>query len=78
MLDTINMERKGVPAAAIGVEKLAMTTGIGMARAQGFPHLRIAMLAHTMGIMVGHHDSTFIDMQAKQLTEQVERILLKA
>lgn len=76
VLDIINIERRGISAAAIGVEKLVLTTGMGMARAQGFPNLRVAMLTHSMGIMVGHHDPDAVDKWAQQAAGHVESILL--
>lgn len=36
---------------SIGVEKLVMTTGKGMARALGVPDYSIAVLSHDMGVL---------------------------
>ena len=38
------MERLGIPAAAIGVEKLMNWAGRGMAKVQGFPEFPLAIL----------------------------------
>ena len=35
MLDAITLERRGIPAAAVGVQKLVETTGRGMGRGHG-------------------------------------------
>lgn len=79
MLDTIAMERRGIPAAIIGAEKLVTTTGRGMARAQGFPDLDMAVLVQPQGIMTsGSDDAAQIADLVSQAVPQVERILLGA
>ena len=49
MLDAISLERRGIPAAAIGVKKLVETTGRGMCRAQGIPDYPMAVIDHATG-----------------------------
>lgn len=44
VLDAIMMERRGVPATAVGTERLAETTGRGMARFHGVPRFPIAII----------------------------------
>ncbi len=76
MLDALTMERAGIPAAAIGVEKLVMTTGRGMARAQGIPDYPIAVVSHDMGAMADMHDDGEVQKMAAAAAPQVEAILL--
>lgn len=76
VLDSIFIERRGKPAAAVGVTKLAMTTGKGMARSQGFPDFPIAMIDHPKGALEGLHEAKEVDKLAKQAVIQVENILL--
>jgi len=76
VLDAITMERRGIPSAPIGTEKLANTTGRGMARIQGVPDFPIVTLAHEGGNMTGMRDLEEIDKMARQAAPQVERILL--
>ena len=52
-----------------------MTTGRGMARAQGFPDLAIAAIEHISGSLEGVHDPKEIDRMAQQAAGQVETIL---
>lgn len=51
MLDALTMERRGIPAAVIAAEKLAMTTGQAMARMQGFPDYPIVTIPSDMGVL---------------------------
>jgi hypothetical protein len=44
VLDAIEMERRGVPAVGVGTERLAETTGRGMARFHGVPDFPIAII----------------------------------
>jgi hypothetical protein len=44
VLDAIVMERHGVPSVALGTERLASTTGKGMARFHGLPDFPIVMI----------------------------------
>ncbi len=75
MLDAVTIERRGLPTATVGVDKLVMTTGRGMARAQGFPDLAIAAIEHISGSLEGVHDPKEIDRMAQQAAGQVEKIL---
>lgn len=76
VLDAITMERRGIPSAPVGTEKLAMTTGRGMARIQGVPGFPIVSLTHDGGNMTGWRDLEEIEKMAQQAAPQVERILL--
>lgn len=76
VLDAITMERRGIPAAAIGTEMLAATTGRGMARIQGVPDFPIVSLVVTGGNMTGLRDQVEIEKLARQVAPQVERVLL--
>ena len=76
MLDALTMEKAGIPAAAIGVEKLVMTTGRGMARAQGIPDYPIAVVSHDMGAMADMHGDDEVQTMAAAAAPQVEAILL--
>ena len=76
MLDAITLERRGVPAAAIGVRKLVETTGRGMCRAQGVPDYPIAVIDHPTGSLASLNDTGAISRFAAQIAEQVERILI--
>ena len=44
MVDALTFEKRGIPAATIASEKLAVTTGRGMARAHGVPDYPIAIV----------------------------------
>ncbi len=63
-----------MPTALVAVEKLARTTGRGMARAQGMPDLPIAVVEHSGGIVT----QAGADLEAfvVRATDQIERILL--
>jgi|TARA_B100000315_G_scaffold194160_1_gene184775 hypothetical protein len=76
VLDALTMEKAGIPAAAIGVEKLVMTTGRGMARAQGIPDYPIAVVSHDMGAMADMHGDDEVMTMAAAAAHQVEAILL--
>ncbi len=75
MLDTINLERKGIPAAVVGHDKLFATTGKGMARAQGYPSLEFAMFAYSHSEWGGAATGEELKARAALLAPQVERIL---
>lgn len=75
MLDAITLERRGVPAAAVGVEKLVETTGRGMCRAQGVPDYPIASIAHPTGSLASVTDAETLSRFAAAIADQVERIL---
>ena len=75
MLDAITLERRGVPAAAVGVRKLVETTGRGMCRAQGIPDYPIATIDHATGSLVSLNDAGTVSRFAAEIAEQVDRIL---
>ncbi len=70
------MEKAGIPAASIGVEKLVKTTGRGMARAQGIPDYPIAVISHSMGPLSDLKDDHDIQVLALAAAPQVEAILI--
>ena len=72
MLDAVNFERRGIPAAVVGQDKTLGTTGKGMAIAQGYPNLRFAVIPY------GHTAASpeeEIMQHARDAARQVERIL---
>ena len=75
MLDAITLERRGIPAAAVGVQKLVETTGRGMCRAQGLPEYPIATVAHETGSLASVNDAETLSRYAAVIADQVERIL---
>lgn len=75
MLDTINLERKGIPAAVVGQDKLFNTTGKGMARAQGYPSLNFAVIPYAHSEWGGAATEEELKARAAVLAPQVERIL---
>ena len=74
--DAITVDRRGMPAVAIGIEKLVNTTGRGMARAQGVPDYPIATVGHELGIIEDLKNDDEIDAIARSLVDQVEAMLL--
>ena len=76
MADAITLERRGLPAAALGVEKLVNTTGRAMARAQGAPDYPIAAIPHDLGVVEDLRDDEEVSVLAKTVLDQVEAILL--
>jgi hypothetical protein len=74
--DAITLERRGMPAAAVGVEKLVNTTGRAMARAQGAPDYPIAIIPHELGVVEDLRDDEEVNLLAKTVLDQVEAILL--
>jgi len=74
--DAITLERRGMPAAAVGVEKLVSTTGRAMARAQGAPDYPIAVIPHELGVVEDLRDDEEVSLLAKTVLDQVEAILL--
>ncbi|MCH8893606.1 MAG: hypothetical protein J4N75_08000 [Chloroflexi bacterium] len=75
MLDALLMEKAGIPAVSIGVEKLVKTTGRGMARAQGIPDYPIAVISHSMGPLADLKDEDDVRVLALAAAPQVEAIL---
>ena len=70
------MEKAGIPAVSIGVEKLVKTTGRGMARAQGIPDYPIAVISHPMGPLADLKDDHDVQVLAMAAAPQVEAILI--
>lgn len=75
MLDTINLERKGAPAAVVGQDKLFNTTGRAMARAQGYASLNFAVYPYSHSEWGGAATDEELKARAAVLAPQVERIL---
>jgi hypothetical protein len=74
--DAITLERRGMPAAAVGVEKLVSTTGRAMAKAQGAPDYPIAVIPHELGVVEDLRGDEEVSLLAKTVLDQVEAILL--
>jgi hypothetical protein len=49
VLDAVTLEKAGMPTVVVAVEKLANTTGTGMARAQGYTDLPIVPVDYAFG-----------------------------
>ncbi len=60
----------------VGVEKFVMTTGRAMARAHGYPNLRVAAVSHEIGVLAGYHDPEGLNRLAQQAAPQLADILL--
>jgi len=75
VLDAITLERRGVPAAAVGVRKLVETTGRGMCRAQGIPDYPIAPIDHATGSLASLNDAATASRFAAEVADQVDQIL---
>lgn len=75
MLDALIMEKAGIPAACIGIEKLVNTTGRGMARAQGIPEYPIAVISHSMGPLADLKSDEDVLELASSAADQVLSIL---
>ncbi|RMF94181.1 MAG: hypothetical protein D6736_00550 [Nitrospinota bacterium] len=75
MLDAVNLERRGIPAAVVGLDKLVQTTGRGMARAQGYPGMRFAVIPYATSDWGGAAQEEELRAKAQAAAPQVERIL---
>jgi len=75
VLDTINLERKGIPAVVVGQDRLVNTTGKAMARAQGYPSLNFAVFPYIHSEYGGTATEAEHKARAAELAPQVERIL---
>lgn len=75
MLDTISLERKGLPAAVLGLDRLVNTTGKAMARAQGYPSLECAVFPYSVSEWAGAATDDEVRSRVELLVPQVERIL---
>ncbi len=77
MLDAITMERRGLPAAAVGVAKLVDTTGRGMCRAQGLPDFPIARIDYHAGSLASLKDDAELGAWGIMIADQIEQILTR-
>ena len=75
MLDAINLERKGIPAAVVGQDKLINTTGKGMAKAQGYASMDFAVIPYSAADWGGSATDEELGAKAQIAAPQVERIL---
>jgi hypothetical protein len=75
VLDAINLERKGIPAAVVGQDKLINTTGRGMARAQGYPGMSFAVIPYSATDWGGAATDAEVQERAETAAPQVVRIL---
>lgn len=75
MLDSIVLERLGIPAAMVGAEKLVNTTGRGMAKLQGLPDFPLAVIMGH-GLLEGIRTDEARREVAVVVARQVENILL--
>ncbi|MBI4307892.1 MAG: hypothetical protein HY684_03715 [Chloroflexi bacterium] len=73
MLDAINLERKGIPTAVVGLDRLLNTVGKGMARVQGYPEMRFAAIPY-LGTLQATEEA--IREKALDVVPKVERILI--
>jgi hypothetical protein len=77
VLDALTLERRGIPAAVVGVEKLVETTGRGMCRAQGVPDFPIAKFSYHTGSLASLNEEDAFGKHVAAIVEQVEDILLR-
>jgi len=80
VVDAITLERRGIPAAVIGVDKLVNTTGQAMATVQGakdYPFAVISSELSSSGLSSSDSVSSDeeIEVMAKSIIPQVESIL---
>jgi hypothetical protein len=75
VLDTINLERRGMPAAVVGLDKLVNTTGKAMARAQGYPALNFAVFPYSASEWGSAATDAELRARAESVVPQVARIL---
>lgn len=75
MLDTINLERKEMPAAVVGLDKLVNTTGKAMAKLQGYPSLNFAVFPYSASEWGSAATEDELTARAAAVAPQVERIL---
>jgi hypothetical protein len=78
VLDTINVEKKGKPAAIVGLDKLVNTTGKAMARAQGYPALEFAVIPYSAAEWGSAASKQQLKAQAESIVSQIRRILTGA
>jgi hypothetical protein len=75
VLDAITMERRGIPAAMVGAERLANTTGRGMARIQGLPDFPLIVIAGH-GLLEQIREDSEREELAQWMASNVESVLL--
>ena len=75
MLDTINLERKEMPAAVVGLDKLVNTTGKAMAKLQGYPSLNFAVFPYSASEWGSAATEDELTARAAAVAPQVDRIL---
>ncbi len=75
MLDAVNLERQGIPTAVVGLDKLVNTTGKAMAKAQGYPTLRFAVIPYAVTDWGGAATDDALIAKANAAAPQVEHIL---
>lgn len=71
MLDGILFEKRGIPAAAIVTDALAVT-GQAMAEAWGLPDYKFLVLPHPIANLTEEQ----LEQRAREITPQVVRLLL--
>lgn len=76
MVDAITLERRGIPAALVAIDRLVDTTGRAMARTQGVPDYPFAIIPSEFAAMDTVTSDEEIDNLAKSVAGQVEAILL--
>lgn len=76
MADAITIERRGIPAAIVAIDRLANTTGRAMARAQGIPDYPIAIITWNYASMDMVTSDDQIEAMAREVAVQCEAILL--
>ncbi len=76
VLDAILMEKRGIPTACIGVEKLALTSGQAMAAAHGARDYRIATVDFALGSISRTESEDDLRKLAVEAIPKVEAILL--
>ena len=74
--DAVILERRGIPAALVGVDKLVNTTGRAMATVQGAPDYPFAVISSELSSMDSITSDEEVDIMAKSVADQVETILL--
>jgi hypothetical protein len=78
VLDAVNLERKGIPAAVVGLDKLVNTTGKGMAQAQGYSAMHFAVIPYSVTDWGGAATDDELIAKAQAAAQQVERILTES
>lgn len=76
MLDAVNLEKRGIPAAVVGLDKLVNTTGVGMANALGYPTLKMARIPYDVHEWGGSANEEEHSEKAAIAAPQIEEILL--